>query len=118
MIGASCLTNIPFQTTKICFMYSDDIQTNCFKNNCADLWKSSYYINENSMKGYTLLYNGRTSNTALNRQQLDNLDRLYDIEQLEENWNGHGGKPISKNVITKSREIILNIIYSSSSSSS
>lgn len=92
------------------YMYSHNQKMNYTRDICAELWKDKYCLSQAVLKGFTLLHNERTSNTAWNKAQLDNLDRLYDIERLKKDWNGNGAKPISKEVISRSREIIINII--------
>mgnify|MGYP005762506273 CR=1 FL=1 len=42
-------------------------------------------------------------------KQLKNLDKLYEIRQLKEDWNGHGSKAISEAVINMSEIIVKNI---------
>ena len=38
-----------------------------------------------------------------------NLDRLWDISELGEDWNGYGAVPIPREVIKEVKEIILNL---------
>lgn len=45
----------------------------------------------------------------MSRDQLTNMDRLFYIEQLPDNWNGYGGRRIDPQVIEKCREIIKGI---------
>ena len=45
----------------------------------------------------------------MNIEQLKNLDKLYDIRQLKEDWNGYGSKAISEAVINMPEIIVKNI---------
>ena len=38
-----------------------------------------------------------------------NLDRLWDISELGEDWNGYGAAPIPREIIEEVRDIILNL---------
>lgn len=40
---------------------------------------------------------------------IKNLDRLYEISQLKENWNGYDSKAISEEIIKISEVIVKNI---------
>jgi hypothetical protein len=63
-------------------------------------------VSNTSMKGIKFLYDSRTGNTGMNREQLSNLNRLYDIKQLDEDWNGYGGHKINPTAIEISEAIV------------
>lgn len=39
----------------------------------------------------------------------ENLERLWEISRLEENWNGYGAKPISQIILDRAEIIIRNV---------
>lgn len=41
----------------------------------------------------------------------ENLKKLNDIENLEDNWNGYNTKPIPKEIIEKTKKIITDLSY-------
>lgn len=41
----------------------------------------------------------------------DNLAKLDDISNLKYNWNGYNAKPIPKEIIVKTKEILTNLPY-------
>lgn len=41
----------------------------------------------------------------------ENLKKLNDIENLEDNWNGYNAKPIPKEIIEKTKKIITDLSY-------
>lgn len=45
----------------------------------------------------------------MNLKQLENLNRLYDIQRLDANWNGYERKPISQITVEIAENIIKNI---------
>jgi hypothetical protein len=61
------------------------------------------------MIGVTLLYNAKTGNTATSQEQLGNLDRLYEISHLENNWDGNGAEKINNDAIEIAFSIIKNV---------
>lgn len=62
-----------------------------------------------NMMGFTLFYDGETNNIATSSEQLNNLNKLYDIKKLEKNWNGYGGLEIDNVVIERAEIFIKNI---------
>jgi hypothetical protein len=62
-----------------------------------------------NMIGITLLYNARTGNTATSQEQLVNLDRLFEISHLENDWDGNGAGKISCEAIEVAFSIIKNV---------
>lgn len=67
------------------------------------------YVASN-MRGITFFYNYVTKNTVTNLEQSDNLDRLNNIKNLEEGWNGHGSSAISDIVIERAKKFITYIV--------
>lgn len=108
--GSTCLASTPVINSVYQYMYSEQLKNELCEKIGAELLKRTYDISKSIMGGLTFLYSGRTGNTARSTKQLDNLDRLYDIRQLETDWNGHGSQPISEKVISLSEVIINNIL--------
>ena len=59
-----------------------------------------------NMMGITFLYNHVTNNTAINSEQLNNLDRLSNIKELKKDWDGYGSSAISDAVIERAKKFI------------
>lgn len=91
------------------YTYSQSLSENFFWEMDTQPLLQTYDNSKNIMRGFRLLYNNKTGSTAMNLEQLRNLDKLYDISQLKENWNGYGSKPISKIVMDYSEIIIKNV---------
>lgn len=51
-------------------------------------------------------YDAKTGISATSPEQLANLKRLFDIVNLEEDWNGYGARPIDQKVITTCATIV------------
>lgn len=110
MIGSStCLLERPIAHRRLQYMYSQNLADNIIEKIGAKFLRRTYDNSENNMCGVTLLYNNITGSTAMNLEQLRNLDKLYDIRHLKEDWNGYGSKCISESVIEMSEFIIKNI---------
>lgn len=91
------------------YMYSQDLRSDFVGEMGAKPWRRAYDNSKNNMRGITLFYNNKTGNTAMNIDQLRNLDKLYEIRQLKEDWNGYGSKAIREVVLAMSEVIIKNI---------
>ena len=110
MHGSTCLIGNPVMNNRYHYMYSNHLKNEVCENIGTKLWQSTYNVSGSGMGGFSIFYSSRTGNSASTLKQLENLDRLYDIEHLEKNWNGYGSKTISQNVISQSKAIIDNII--------
>ena len=109
MYGSTCLASTPVSNDVYRYMYSAQLKNEVCESVGAKLWQSTYDVSKNNMKGLAILYSGRTGNSARTLKQLENLDRLYDIKNLEADWNGHGSRTISEKVISISKTIVNNI---------
>ena len=110
MIGNSTyLQENPIVNRGMQYMYSHNLRSYFVGGIGTKIWHHTYDISKNSMSGITLFYNNKTGSTAMNIEQLKNLDKLYDIRQLKEDWNGYGSKAISEAVINMSEIIVKNI---------
>ncbi len=73
------------------------------------------YFNNNSKafndkNRFVFYYDGRTGDCIDDKKKFDNLEKLYNIEHLEQDWNGYGSKQIPRTVIIQSRNFIKNIL--------
>ena len=78
-----------------------EIQT-VVKNESSLTGKSVRQIVIEKLRGETT---EKTFSTELRR----NFLKLNEIKSLKRNWNGNGAKPISKNIINKTKSLIINL---------
>lgn len=102
----------------LCKNLQPDIKNICFNEIRNDMQISGgikilpYTYNgfkPKNMMAVRILYDYKTGNTAMNLKQLENLNRLYDIKQLDANWNGYEGQQISRTAIDMAENIIKNV---------
>lgn len=110
MIGSTCLKKDTVLNGSYNYMYSQNLRSS-FQRKIGNSNLDKPY-NKNvidNMYGIMLLYNNKTGNAATSIEQLQNLDRLYDIKRLKEGWNGTGSKRINEIVVAMAENIVKGI---------